>query len=125
MLKAATDAKARLAEGRPRFDASPQQQREIVLHFFEAIRDGNLAGLQQYLSADVVLRADSGGKVYAAPRPVVGADIVGRMMLRLVAYTRFSYSARFMSHTAACSPVAGNQTVDGPRYPWAKSSLCI
>jgi RNA polymerase sigma-70 factor (ECF subfamily) len=76
-------AKTRLAEGRPRFDAPPERQREIVARFFEAVRDGDISRLQQYLAADVVLSADGGGKVAAARRPVIGAEAVGRLMVAL------------------------------------------
>lgn len=76
-------AKARLAEGRPRFDAPPERQREIVARFFEALRDGDLARLQEYLAADVVFAADGGGKVASAGRPVLGADAVIRLMTGL------------------------------------------
>jgi RNA polymerase sigma-70 factor (ECF subfamily) len=76
-------AKERLAAGRPRFDATPERQREIVTRFFTAVRDGDLDALRDYLAADVVFAADSGGKVPAAQRPVIGADAVGRMFIGL------------------------------------------
>jgi RNA polymerase sigma-70 factor (ECF subfamily) len=76
-------AKARLADGRPRFEAAPERQRELVGRFLEAIRDGNLRRLQEYLAADVVFSADGGGKVAAARRPVIGADAVGRLVMSL------------------------------------------
>ena len=76
-------AKARLTEGRPRFDAPPERQREIVARFFEVLNDGDLARLEEYLAADVVFSADGGGKVAAARRPVIGAAAVGRLMLGL------------------------------------------
>ena len=76
-------AKERIAEGRPRFDAPPERQREIVSRFFEAVQDGDVARLQQYLAADVVFSADGGGKVAAARRPVIGAEAVGALMINL------------------------------------------
>ena len=74
-------AKERIADGRPRFEAPPERQQEIVAKFFEAVRAGDLASLQQYLADDVVFAADGGGRVAAARRPVLGADHVARLMI--------------------------------------------
>jgi RNA polymerase sigma-70 factor (ECF subfamily) len=76
-------AKARLAEGRPRFEVPPERQKEIVARFLEAVREGDLAKLEQYLAADVVFAADGGGKASAARRPVFGAEPVGRLMVSI------------------------------------------
>ena len=76
-------AKVRLAEGRPRFDAPPERQREIVERFMEAVNEGDLARLQQYFASDVVYTADGGGKVAAARRPVIGAEAVATVMFGL------------------------------------------
>jgi RNA polymerase sigma-70 factor (ECF subfamily) len=76
-------AKERIAEGRPRFDAPPERQREIVSRFFEAVKDGDVERLQQYLAADVVFSADGGGKVATVRRPVIGAEAVGALMINL------------------------------------------
>jgi RNA polymerase sigma-70 factor (ECF subfamily) len=75
-------AKERVAAGRPRFDAPPERQREIVAQFFDAVRDGDLTRLQAYLAADVVLAADGGGKVSAARRPIIGAEAVAQLMVQ-------------------------------------------
>ena len=74
-------ARQHVAEGRPRFDAPPERQRDIVSRFFAAVRDGDLGALREYLAADVVFAADGGGKVAAARRPVVGVEAVGHLML--------------------------------------------
>jgi RNA polymerase sigma-70 factor (ECF subfamily) len=76
-------AKARLDEGRPRFDATPEQQREIVARFFDAVQGGDVTRLQQYLASDVVFSADGGGKVAAARHPVIGAEAVSRLIVTL------------------------------------------
>ena len=76
-------AKERVAEGRPRFESSPERQREIVLKFFDAVRGGDLASLEQYLAADVSFTSDGGGKVPAATRPVFGASPVARLLMGL------------------------------------------
>lgn len=76
-------AKTRLAEGRPRFEAPPERQKEIVSRFLEAVRVGDLTLLQRYLAEDVEFAADGGGKAPAARRRVIGADHVGRLMISL------------------------------------------
>jgi RNA polymerase sigma-70 factor (ECF subfamily) len=76
-------AKERIAEGRPRFTAPPERQREIVARFFDAVQAGDLEALQRYLAADVEYAADGGGKVAAARRVVVGAEAVARLMAAL------------------------------------------
>ena len=74
-------AKARLAEGKRRYTAPPDRQREIVEKFFAAVQAGDLESLESYLAADVVLAADGGGKVPAARHPVAGAEAVARLMV--------------------------------------------
>jgi RNA polymerase sigma-70 factor (ECF subfamily) len=74
-------AKARIAEGRPRFEASPERQQEIVSRFLAAVQQGDLSALEQLLADDVAFAADGGGKVSAARRPVMGAATVGHLML--------------------------------------------
>ena len=73
-------AKQRIAEGRPRFDVSPERQREIVGRFFETIQTGDVERLQQFLSADVRFTSDGGGKVPTARKPLFGAEAVSKLM---------------------------------------------
>jgi RNA polymerase sigma-70 factor (ECF subfamily) len=73
-------AKTRVAEGRPRFEASPERQREMVTRFFDAVRGGSLASLEQFLAADVTFTSDGGGKAPAAMRPVIGAASVAKLI---------------------------------------------
>jgi RNA polymerase sigma-70 factor (ECF subfamily) len=77
-------AKTRIEEGRPRFTASPDGQREIVAAFFAAVQEGDLTDLERYLAADVIYTADGGGKVAAARKRVHGAATVARLMHALV-----------------------------------------
>jgi RNA polymerase sigma-70 factor (ECF subfamily) len=76
-------AKQRIAERRPRFEASPERRREIVGRFLRATEQGDLSALTALLARDVVFEADSGGKVAAARRPVHGPDAVGRLIAGL------------------------------------------
>lgn len=73
-------ARERVAAEKPRFTAPPREkQRELVERFLAAMAGEDVDGLRQVLAADVVATADGGGKVFAAKRPVAGADQVARM----------------------------------------------
>ncbi|MFF4357800.1 RNA polymerase sigma-70 factor [Streptomyces sp. NPDC001604] len=69
----------RVGEDRSRFEPAPERQEELVRSFLTAARDGDLAGLEKLLTADVVWSSDGGGQVSAARRPVVGLDKVARL----------------------------------------------
>jgi RNA polymerase sigma-70 factor (ECF subfamily) len=64
----------------PAFECTPERREELVASFvasFVAARDGDLAGLEKLLAADVTWTSDGGGTVSAARRPVEGSDKVG------------------------------------------------
>ncbi|MFR0353913.1 RNA polymerase sigma-70 factor [Streptomyces sediminimaris] len=69
----------RVSEERPRFEPEPERQEELVASFLTAARDGDLAGLEKLLTADVTFSSDGGGKVRAALRAVEGPDKVARL----------------------------------------------
>jgi RNA polymerase sigma-70 factor, ECF subfamily len=75
----ATRARRHMAAGRPRFEADREQREQLAARFFAAFGDGDVAGLRELLSADVLLIADGGGK---APQrePVVGATGVAEAL---------------------------------------------
>jgi RNA polymerase sigma factor (sigma-70 family) len=81
----AARARRRVADGRPRFDATPEQRDELAGRFFAAARDGDLPALEQLLAADVVLHGDGGGRVPALARSLHGRRRVART---LVAWAR-------------------------------------
>jgi RNA polymerase sigma-70 factor (TIGR02957 family) len=74
--------------GTPSQEVDPAHWQEVVVRFLGAARDGDLARLESLLAADVVARADGGGIVNAARRPVQGRENVARYVAGLVA--RFS-----------------------------------
>jgi hypothetical protein len=57
---------------------------DLIMRFLVAARDGDVAGLEALLAADVVSRADGGGIVNAARRPVLGRENVARYVAGLV-----------------------------------------
>lgn len=78
----ASHARRRVRERRA--GAAPREQHDAVARAFaEATATGQLSALIALLDPDVVLRADGGGKISAARRPVIGADRVARFLLGL------------------------------------------
>lgn len=78
----ASQARRRVRERRAGA-ASREQHDAVARAFAAATATGDLAGLVALLDPDVVLRADGGGLVSAARRPVHGPDRVARFLLGL------------------------------------------
>lgn len=74
-------ARAHVAERRPRGVVSATESRKVLDAFQRAVETGDLQGLLDILSPDVVLLGDGGGIKQAVLRPVTGADKVARFML--------------------------------------------
>jgi RNA polymerase sigma-70 factor (ECF subfamily) len=83
----ASRARRAVEARRPRCPATPAQQREVILAFGTAAREGDLAGLLSLLHPDVVFTSDGGGLVTAARKPLEGADRVARAINALAAKT--------------------------------------
>jgi RNA polymerase sigma-70 factor (ECF subfamily) len=81
----ASRARKAVEARRPRFPATPEQQREVVLAFGRAARGGDLDALMEILHPDVVFTSDGGGIVSAARKPIAGADRVARLTKSLTA----------------------------------------
>ncbi len=74
---------------RKRFDAvDPERNAEITAQFLATAASGDVEALMTMLAPDATWTADSGGKVSAARRPVVGADRVARAIAGLMRKTR-------------------------------------
>jgi len=70
---------------RKRFEpVDPQRSAAITAEFFAAASSGDVQKLMSMLAPDAAWIADSGGKVSAARRPVVGAEKVARVIVGLV-----------------------------------------
>lgn len=76
-------ARRHVEERRRRFDADLQHGRELTDRFLRACATGDLSGLLDMLSDDVVVWTDGGGKVRAALRPVVGPHRASRFLLNV------------------------------------------
>jgi RNA polymerase sigma-70 factor (ECF subfamily) len=79
----ASRARRRVREGRPRFPATREQQRAVVEAFARAATEGDADALLALLDPDVVMRADGGGVVNAARKPIEGAERVARTTIAL------------------------------------------
>ena len=76
-------ARRHIEAERPRFEASVERRDELAAAFLDAVRGGELAGLEALLAQDVTLWGDGGGKAPAIQKPMVGALAVGRFLLGL------------------------------------------
>ncbi|WP_406112185.1 RNA polymerase sigma-70 factor [Kitasatospora purpeofusca] len=77
-------ARQHMREGRPRFEAERKERDELAARFFDALRDGDLLGLQELLAADVTMAGDGGGKTPQLARAVAGAANVARLLTAIV-----------------------------------------
>jgi RNA polymerase sigma-70 factor, ECF subfamily len=70
---------------RKRFDAlDPDRNAEITAQFLATAASGDVEALMTMLAPDATWMADSGGKVSAARRPVIGAERVARAIAGLM-----------------------------------------
>lgn len=79
----ASRARRHVESRRPRFPATPEQQREVVEAFASAVAGGDIAGLVGLLHPDAVLRTDGGGVVNAARKPIEGAERIAKVSTAL------------------------------------------
>jgi len=73
-------AREHVAARRPRVEVSPSEQQAVVERFLAALRTGRLREFLELLAPDVVMIADGGGTVAAAPAPVHGAEVVAKLL---------------------------------------------
>jgi RNA polymerase sigma-70 factor, ECF subfamily len=76
----AVRARRHMAEGRPRFEADRKEREQLASRFFDALREGDVAGLQDLLAADVSMVGDGGGRAPQLARAIVGAENVARLL---------------------------------------------
>ncbi|MFD8508768.1 RNA polymerase sigma-70 factor [Streptomyces sp. NPDC059687] len=69
-----------MRDGRPRFEADRQERQELAARFFDALREGDVNGLQDLLAADVSMVGDGGGKAPQLAKAVSGAGKVARLL---------------------------------------------
>lgn len=84
----ATRARRAVADGRPRHNSTPAEQRHLLEAFLAAVQEGDIDGLLAVLAPDVLAIGDGGGVLPAGRRPVVGALQVARFMAGLLRQVR-------------------------------------
>ncbi|WP_457321077.1 RNA polymerase sigma-70 factor [Stenotrophomonas sp. P5_B8] len=72
-------ARQRLQAGKPRFDASPAQHRDLLTRFMDASQRGDQAAILSLLHANAAMVSDGGGRVTAAIRPLLGAERIAQL----------------------------------------------
>ncbi|MEW2581973.1 RNA polymerase sigma-70 factor [Streptomyces virginiae] len=73
-------ARRHMDAGRPRFTADRGERRELATRFFDALKNGDVGGLQNLLAADVQLVGDAGGNAPQLAKAVAGAANVARLL---------------------------------------------
>ncbi|GAA5076812.1 RNA polymerase sigma-70 factor (ECF subfamily) [Thermocatellispora tengchongensis] len=73
-------ARRHMAAGRPRFEADRKEREALASRFFDALREGDVAGLRNLLAADVSMVGDGGGKAPQLAKAVIGAQSVARLL---------------------------------------------
>jgi RNA polymerase sigma-70 factor (ECF subfamily) len=76
-------AKARLREGRPRFQVDASAQRRLLQRFVEAMRAPGMETLQALFAEDAIHISDGGGLARATLHPLHGAERLARLYLQL------------------------------------------
>lgn len=76
-------ARGHVRAGRPRFGSPPDVKERILGRFRSALELGDREALLSLLAPDAKYLSDGGGKVYAARRPIVGAENIVRLLLGL------------------------------------------
>jgi RNA polymerase sigma-70 factor, ECF subfamily len=79
----ASRARSHVEAGKPRFPAGPEDELRIVGAFALAWQEGDHAALLALLDPEATLRADGGGKVASAGRPLEGSERIARALLGL------------------------------------------
>jgi RNA polymerase sigma-70 factor (ECF subfamily) len=105
-------ARRHMEAGRPRFEAVRAEQEELASRFFEALHEGDIAGLQELLAADVTMTGDGGGKAPQFARAVVGAEKVARLLGTVFPWMT-KVGVRLTPHTINGHPGAVFRTAEG------------
>lgn len=74
-------AREHVAGRESRYTPDPRLHEKLVLQFMETCQQGNTERLLAMLTEDSVIYSDGGGKVSAAPHPIVGDAKVARFLI--------------------------------------------
>jgi len=84
----ANRARGHIRAARPRFTVAPGEGQKLADAFHAASQSGDIAGLTRLLATDAVLYSDSGGKVRAARRLILGRARIARLYAGLARRSR-------------------------------------
>jgi RNA polymerase sigma-70 factor (ECF subfamily) len=76
-------ARERVRDERKRFDATEATKAALLQQFMDAMEARDEQALLSLFTPDATWTADGGGKVGAAPLPIVGADRIARLVIGL------------------------------------------
>jgi RNA polymerase sigma-70 factor, ECF subfamily len=76
-------ARERVRDERKRFDATEATKATLLQQFMDAMEARDEQALLTLFAPDATWTADGGGKVGAAPLPIVGADRIARLVIGL------------------------------------------
>jgi RNA polymerase sigma-70 factor (ECF subfamily) len=76
-------ARTRVQGDRKRFEASDAARRQLLEKFLAAMEARNERAIIDLFAPDASWTADGGGKTAASPRPIVGADRIGKLVIGL------------------------------------------
>ncbi|MEV4806946.1 RNA polymerase sigma-70 factor [Nonomuraea sp. NPDC049421] len=79
----AVQARRHMEAGRPRFEADRRARDQLAGRFFHAMREGDVAGLQELLAADVQLVNDGAGKI-GSTIPLFGDTKVAKVLAVMI-----------------------------------------
>jgi len=101
-------ARSRISGRMPRYEASADEQRDLVARFIAACESGDVAGFVDVLAADVVFTGDGGGRVppgFAITRPVQGFTAVSRLLASFT-HRAAEFPVRLVAATVGGGPGA-------------------
>jgi RNA polymerase sigma-70 factor (ECF subfamily) len=91
--KLVSRARERVRSDRPRFKASDDQRRDLLMRFARASAAKDEKELLTLLAPNAIAYTDGGGRVAAALNPIYGADKIARFMVGLT--RKFYTNAKF------------------------------
>ena len=105
-------ARERVRGERKRFDTTEAAKTALLARFLAAVEARDEQALLALFAPDASWTADGGGKTAAAPRPILGADRIARLVIGL--RERFS-QAGWRFETAVVNGETGLCVLDGQR----------
>lgn len=87
-------ARRRVADAKPRFQASTSDHEKLASAFSSALADENPTALLACLKPDAVLYSDGGGKAAAALNPIFSADRIARFFVGIARKFKLSFDMR-------------------------------